>query len=232
MRNNVRSAQEEDQIPSTKRSLSIDWSNKPLGDDGLLQGLESLSNQDRVRVWDLNLKRTNITVLPCLHLASLPKLTSLFVRGNPISVIPEELGLLTGLTRLSIDSLQISKLPQSIGLLTRLVDLWLPHNPLRSLPSTMDKLVSLTYLQLHSNLLPVRFQRTTFKHDSTQEFVREIGRYYRLRESAHAGAIILLGCHRFKRVGRRLLNKDEIGIIARMLTRESFIESVFVERGG
>lgn len=124
----------------------LECSNNQLTD--LPSSLEQLTTleqlfmrQNRLRVFpvlptqslkELYLADNQITALPAEQLCGLVMLSSLELRGNKISALPEE-ALPSTLSRLDLSNNDISSLPPSLGLLPSLSVLLLEGNPLRGI---------------------------------------------------------------------------------------------------
>lgn len=81
------------------------------------------------------------------------KLTSLQLRGNQLTQLPDEIGALKALVTLDLSENELLALPPRIGNLVNLQSLSLQHNHIRSLPPNIGTLTSLTSLKLHDNEL-------------------------------------------------------------------------------
>ena len=86
-------------------------------------------------------------------MAKLTNLTSLDLRGNNLSELPESVAKLTNLTSLDLELNKLSELPESVGKLTNLTSLDLSRNNLSELPESVAKLTKLTSLDLELNKL-------------------------------------------------------------------------------
>jgi internalin A len=84
-------------------------------------------------------------------LGQLTNLTKLYLHGNQITTLPQELGQLTNLTELDLHENQITTLPQELGQLTNLTELDLYENQITTLPQELGQLTNLTTLFLHGN---------------------------------------------------------------------------------
>ena len=77
-------------------------------------------------------------------------LTSLCLYNLDITVIPPEIGMLTGLEELLLYDNRLQNLPNEIGNLIHLKVLWLQNNKFTNIPSDIYKLIN---LYLHNNQL-------------------------------------------------------------------------------
>lgn len=84
-------------------------------------------------------------------------LRKLVLGGNPLRVLPEEIGLLNNLGALTLAYTNLETLPDAIGSLVHLQKLDLSHMPLVVLPHTIGRLSDLLWLNLsytHLKQLP------------------------------------------------------------------------------
>uniref|UniRef100_A0A668TFU1 Leucine rich repeat containing 40 n=1 Tax=Oreochromis aureus TaxID=47969 RepID=A0A668TFU1_OREAU len=80
-------------------------------------------------------------------------LTKLLLSSNQITLLSDDIRLLSGLTTLDLHDNQLSSLPSALGELQNLQQLRLSHNQLHSLPVEMCTLKNLRSLTLQQNLL-------------------------------------------------------------------------------
>lgn len=87
-------------------------------------------------------------------LSIIPKIghvTSLNLRGNQLSALPESLADCTRLTTLNLGDNQLTRLPSTIGRLTQLTTLHLYDNRLAALPASLSGCTRLSILHLGGN---------------------------------------------------------------------------------
>ncbi|MBD3314959.1 MAG: hypothetical protein GF344_04175 [Chitinivibrionales bacterium] len=88
--------------------------------------------------------------------------------GRNLTVLPPEIGLLTGRKELNVSGNKLTELPQEIGDLKKLKKLDVSENELTKLPSTIGDLARLESLHIHSNdivFLPSSFGRLRSLND-------------------------------------------------------------------
>jgi Leucine-rich repeat (LRR) protein len=108
-------------------------------------------------IFDLNilselvLSNNMIMALPSDCSGRLPKLQYLYLDGNQLAELPEELAWLKGLIKFDLSGNQLSSLPSSFGLLEKLAWLDLSDNNLVKLPESMKNLKNLGWLFLSGN---------------------------------------------------------------------------------
>lgn len=101
---------------------------------------------------NLYLDNLQIHTLPD-DITDLDNLQSLYIRGNYLRELPEEIGQLKNLTKLYLDNNSINYLPDSIVNLSQLEVLFLNNNELMSLPNNFGNLNKLERLSLTGNNL-------------------------------------------------------------------------------
>jgi len=99
------------------------------------------------------MSKTPGNVLDKIEEAKRNNSTTLDLRGNQLTAIPEAIGKLTNLTELRLDNNQLTTVPEAIGKLTNLNTLYLDNNQLTRVPAAIGKLTNLTLLRLHNNQL-------------------------------------------------------------------------------
>ena len=102
---------------------------------------------------------TGLSLFSC-GLSTIPKeielfssLKKIFIRGNNLNTITEELFSLPNLEILDLSENQLTDLSKSINFLSSLKELHLESNQLNSLPETIGSLISLETLDLSENKL-------------------------------------------------------------------------------
>jgi len=83
----------------------------------------------------------------------LKNLEELYLGGNKLESLPDNIGNLTNLKKLYLGYNQLKSLPDSIGNLTNLKYLNLSKNQLKDLPESIGKLKKLQRLHLYGNQL-------------------------------------------------------------------------------
>ena len=78
-------------------------------------------------------------------------LVDIFVDGNNLKDIPDEIGALKNLRHLKFQNNNITKIPKTIGYLVKLKDVDLRNNLLMYLPIEFKNLKTLRYVYLHNN---------------------------------------------------------------------------------
>jgi hypothetical protein len=81
----------------------------------------------------------------------------LYLGGNQLRFLPDEIGELRRLESLNVSDNQLSTVPQTLSRLRRLKSLYLHGNVLRTLPVEIVKLKRLAELSLRGNPLVVKF---------------------------------------------------------------------------
>lgn len=114
----------------------------------------SVTDSSGGRIWRLRLRAKNLTIIPP-EIGNLTGLKELELRNNTISTLPPETGNLTEMTRLYLSFNNLSSLPPDIGNLTRLTILYIFFNELTSLPSEIGNLTNLAVLCIEGNHLTV-----------------------------------------------------------------------------
>ena len=119
---------------------------------------------------------------PASSIPPLPlSLQHLYLGGNRLAHVPEEIGSLTRLQSLALCDNQIVELPDAIASLTQLRSLQLHSNQLQTLPRGLLELDSITSLSLRKNPLVARFVREmVFSLPSLQELCGRVVRNYRV----------------------------------------------------
>ena len=125
-----------------------------------------------------------ITLFPLSPPIPSPRLQHLYLGGNQLTCVPEEIGSLTRLQSLALCDNKITELPDSIASLTQLKSLQLHSNLLQTLPRALLELESIMSLSLRNNPLVARFVREmAFSLPTLQELsgraVRNCGVSYR-----------------------------------------------------
>lgn len=92
----------------------------------------------------------NLKELPW-WLFKMPQIEEIDFSDNPITEIPEDIGLLENLIVLKMNSCKLTRLPESIGNLSKLSRLQLDFNQITELPESAGNLTSLTWLCLEKN---------------------------------------------------------------------------------
>jgi len=107
-------------------------------------------NQDRIG--ELNVQKMGITVIPP-EIGQLTGLHTLYLDSNAITALPAEIGNCVALTVITASNNNLTALPAAIGKLTALKILSLSHNSIASLPSELGAAQALTTLKLDFNSL-------------------------------------------------------------------------------
>jgi internalin A len=100
----------------------------------------------------LDLRSQRLTTLPEL-IAQSTNLKTLDLSNSQLTTLPYEIGQLTNLTSLNLQNNQLVTLPESIAQLTNLKTLDLSNNQLTTLPYEIGQLTNLTSLNLSNNQL-------------------------------------------------------------------------------
>ena len=101
---------------------------------------------------EFDLSRSQLTVIPN-EICILTNVTWLFLDHNQLTSIPSELGMLHNLTWLYLNDNQLISIPSELGLLTKLTYLSLSNNKLTSIPSELGLLTKLISIYLNNNQL-------------------------------------------------------------------------------
>lgn len=104
------------------------------------------------QISNLDLSGRNLTVLPP-EIGLLTGLEELDLRNNKLTGLPEEIGNLKRLKRLNAAINKLVMLPESIGNLESLEELDVSENKLTELPETIGKLANLSQFWLFKNEL-------------------------------------------------------------------------------
>lgn len=124
------------------KTLSIKWENF----NGSLSQLFSLPQLENLKVIETPLK----TLLLPLGKAAAP-LKFLTLKSCELSLLPEELSMLTTLTELTLPNNFLTKLPQSFHELQELRRLNLDQNDFEVFPDAFKKMPKLTHLSIDGN---------------------------------------------------------------------------------
>ncbi|KAJ8883684.1 hypothetical protein PR048_015538 [Dryococelus australis] len=120
---------------------------------------------------------TQCCVLQPPWLGSLSNLTNLYLHGNELTYLPDEIGELGQLIWLDVDSNHLSCLPNSIWGLHQLTALIISNNRLSIIPPDIGRLERLEYLDV--------------SHNGLGELPDEMGKCSRLRELTTDGNPLL-----------------------------------------
>ena len=104
---------------------------------------------DRILV-KLDLSNLGITIIPP-EIGLLTGLVELDLSGNKIEELPEEIGNLVKLEKLDVRSNRLRGLPSTLGNLESLTELGISFNRIEKLPESMTKLTNIRYLELGGN---------------------------------------------------------------------------------
>ena len=105
-----------------------------------------------IKLTTLNLRDNQLTEIPD-WIGKLINLTKLYLHDNQLTEIPETIRSLTKLTVLTLHKNQLTEIPEIIGSLANLTTLSLSENQLTELPETIRNLTKLTVFALHKNQL-------------------------------------------------------------------------------
>ena len=122
--------------------------------DAYQKAQRRIADASRDGATQLDLAGLQLTVLPA-EIGALSGLKELALHGNRLSVLPAEIGTLTALHTLSLSGNQLSVLPAEIGALTAVQTLYLAGNQLTVLPAEIGALTALQSLYLMNNRLAV-----------------------------------------------------------------------------
>ncbi|GIL80653.1 hypothetical protein Vretimale_9191 [Volvox reticuliferus] len=112
------------------------------------QGVRTINGE----VTGLALSGMQLTMLPT-EVGQLTGLTALLLSNNSLTQLPSTLGQLTCLTSLLLDGNNLKQLPTELCDLTQLQTLWLHDNQLSCLPHALGKLTNLRQLIANDNAL-------------------------------------------------------------------------------
>ncbi len=122
--------------------------------DMSVNDITELSRDGRVIVLNLNkrgIDGVGLTAFP-KEILNLTALRGLFLKGNALREIPDEIGNLTDLIELNIaDNIDLGKLPPGIGNLRNLKKLDIRYCGLTDLPPQIGNLKNLEFLQMWGN---------------------------------------------------------------------------------
>ncbi len=122
--------------------------------DVSINDITELSRDGRVIVLNLNkrgIDGVGLSVFPT-DIFKLTALRGLFLKGNALREIPDEIGTLTDLIELNLaDNIDLGKLPPGIGNLRNLKKLDIRYCGLTDLPPEIGNLKNLEYLQMWGN---------------------------------------------------------------------------------
>ena len=85
--------------------------------------------------------------------SNVPRINTLYLRGQKLAQIPSEIAELPGLTLLDLGNNPMISIPAEVWNLTNLRDLYLGGSHLGSLPPELGRLTNLEYLYLNGNSL-------------------------------------------------------------------------------
>ena len=102
-------------------------------------------------VTSLFLTQCRLTTFPAWIIEKMPNLTHLDIRDNAITVLPENIKLLTKLTSIRAQNNKIGGLPDSFGDLRELMTANFSNNNLKNISRTIGTLTNLTDLDLSHN---------------------------------------------------------------------------------
>ena len=131
--------------------ISKDGTQISLADQGLGYVPESLCRSSAI-VTSLNVRGNQLSELP-EWMVTLTNLVYLDLGVNQLSELPEWIGRLTKLTKLDVGHCYLTILPECLGSLSALASLELGDNRLTSLPESIGGLAKLTSLDLSRNQL-------------------------------------------------------------------------------
>ncbi|MEY2913446.1 MAG: hypothetical protein RLZZ184_2755 [Cyanobacteriota bacterium] len=118
-------------------------------DQELLQIIEKAARDKQTT---LDLRNNQLTTLP-EAIAQLSNLTVLDLRNNQLTRLPEAIAQLSHLTALGLSNNQLTRLPEAIAQLSHLRVLYLSDNQLTRLPEAIAQLSNLRELYLSNNQL-------------------------------------------------------------------------------
>jgi internalin A len=118
-------------------------------DQELLQIIEKAARDKQTT---LDLRNNQLTTLP-EAIAQLSNLTVLYLSNNQLTTLPEAIAQLSNLTVLDLRNNQLTRLPEAIAQLSHLTALGLSNNQLTRLPEAIAQLSHLRVLYLSDNQL-------------------------------------------------------------------------------
>ncbi|MFM6621944.1 MAG: COR domain-containing protein [Dolichospermum sp.] len=118
-------------------------------DQELLQIIEKAA---RNKETTLDLRNNQLTTLP-EAIAQLSNLSGLDLRNNQLTTLPEAIAQLSNLRELYLSDNQLTTLPEAIAQLSNLTVLYLRNNQLTTLPEAIAQLSNLSGLYLSNNQL-------------------------------------------------------------------------------